>query len=184
MSDQDNRRFFEHFSVVLGVLVVFTIIIYFVANHISGATQVQQRGTRQRRRRGGAPQARRQRGRHGRQHGGRRRDGGPRRCAVGRAGHRSRGNHRCKRCSAAAASGEDIYNGTCFACHATGAAGAPKLGDKVDWGPRIAKGTDTLGSTRSAASVARKASCRRRRADYSDDLDQGRRRVHGEQGAK
>ena len=27
-------------------------------------------------------------------------------------------------------------------CHGAGAAGAPKLGDKADWGPRIAQGKD------------------------------------------
>jgi cytochrome c5 len=42
------------------------------------------------------------------------------------------------------AKGEDIYKQTCFACHAAGVAGAPKLGDKVAWGPRIAQGNDTL----------------------------------------
>ena len=29
-------------------------------------------------------------------------------------------------------------------CHAAGVAGAPKPGDKADWGPRIAQGNDTL----------------------------------------
>jgi cytochrome c5 len=42
------------------------------------------------------------------------------------------------------AKGEDIYKQTCFACHAAGVAGAPKLGDKAAWGPRIAQGIDTL----------------------------------------
>ena len=40
--------------------------------------------------------------------------------------------------------GEAIYKQTCSVCHATGVAGAPKLGDKAAWGPRLAKGTDTL----------------------------------------
>ena len=31
-----------------------------------------------------------------------------------------------------------------MACHGAGVAGAPKLGDKADWGPRIAQGNDTL----------------------------------------
>jgi cytochrome c5 len=44
----------------------------------------------------------------------------------------------------AARSGEDIYKASCFSCHGTGAAGAPKFGDAAAWGPRIAKGTDTL----------------------------------------
>ena len=29
-------------------------------------------------------------------------------------------------------------------CHAAGVAGAPKPGDKADWGPRIAQGKDLL----------------------------------------
>lgn len=41
-------------------------------------------------------------------------------------------------------SGEQVYNTTCQGCHGTGAAGAPKLGDKGAWGPRIAQGKDTL----------------------------------------
>lgn len=45
---------------------------------------------------------------------------------------------------AAIASGVQTYNQACAACHATGAAGAPKLGDKAAWEPRIAQGMDTL----------------------------------------
>ncbi|MGE0079780.1 MAG: cytochrome c5 family protein [Thiohalomonadaceae bacterium] len=45
---------------------------------------------------------------------------------------------------ASARSGEQVYNASCQACHATGAAGAPKLGDKAAWGPRIQQGMDTL----------------------------------------
>ncbi|MBI5041239.1 MAG: cytochrome c5 family protein [Gammaproteobacteria bacterium] len=44
----------------------------------------------------------------------------------------------------AAADGKKIYDTTCMACHATGAAGAPKVGDKAAWAPRIAQGMDTL----------------------------------------
>jgi len=40
--------------------------------------------------------------------------------------------------------GADIFKKTCAMCHQTGVAGAPKLGDKADWGPRIAQGNDTL----------------------------------------
>lgn len=46
--------------------------------------------------------------------------------------------------AAAAADGETVYKQSCFACHGTGAAGAPKLGDKADWQPRVAQGKDTL----------------------------------------
>lgn len=40
--------------------------------------------------------------------------------------------------------GEQIYTSTCLACHGAGVLGAPKLGDKAAWEPRIALGMDTL----------------------------------------
>lgn len=46
--------------------------------------------------------------------------------------------------TASGGGGEDTYNKTCMACHGTGAAGAPKIGDKADWGPRVAQGKQTL----------------------------------------
>lgn len=42
------------------------------------------------------------------------------------------------------AKGEDVYKKTCSVCHATGVAGAPKLGNKAEWQPRIAQGTAVL----------------------------------------
>jgi cytochrome c5 len=42
------------------------------------------------------------------------------------------------------AKGEDVYKKTCSVCHVAGVAGAPKLGDKADWRPRIAQGTAVL----------------------------------------
>src|SRR5688500_19873636 len=44
----------------------------------------------------------------------------------------------------AASAGEATYNASCVACHGAGIAGAPKVGDKAAWGPRIAKGNDAL----------------------------------------
>lgn len=41
-------------------------------------------------------------------------------------------------------SGEEVFNMACMACHGAGVAGAPKYTDKAAWGPRIAKGPDTL----------------------------------------
>ncbi|MFZ1294007.1 MAG: c-type cytochrome [Pseudomonadales bacterium] len=42
------------------------------------------------------------------------------------------------------AQGKKVYGTVCAMCHAAGVAGAPKPGDKADWGPRIAQGKDTL----------------------------------------
>jgi cytochrome c5 len=41
-------------------------------------------------------------------------------------------------------SGEEVYKSVCSACHSSGAAGAPKLGDKSDWAPRLKAGQKTL----------------------------------------
>ncbi|MGL4410158.1 MAG: c-type cytochrome [Zoogloea sp.] len=43
-----------------------------------------------------------------------------------------------------AAKGAEVFKNTCAMCHQTGVAGAPKLGDKPDWAPRIALGPDLL----------------------------------------
>jgi cytochrome c5 len=46
--------------------------------------------------------------------------------------------------NAAGDKGEATYNASCVACHGAGVAGAPKLGDKAAWGPRIAQGMAKL----------------------------------------
>ena len=42
------------------------------------------------------------------------------------------------------ASGKQIVQSSCLACHGTGVAGAPKIGDKDAWAPRIAHGQEVL----------------------------------------
>jgi cytochrome c5 len=42
------------------------------------------------------------------------------------------------------AKGEETFKKVCALCHKTGEAGAPKVGDKADWGLRIAQGKDAL----------------------------------------
>jgi cytochrome c5 len=44
----------------------------------------------------------------------------------------------------AAADGKKVFDSTCTACHGTGVAGAPKLGDKAAWAPRVKQGMDAL----------------------------------------
>ena len=40
--------------------------------------------------------------------------------------------------------GKKVFDSVCTACHTAGVAGAPKLGDKAAWAPRIKTGVDTL----------------------------------------
>ncbi len=40
--------------------------------------------------------------------------------------------------------GKSTYGKTCALCHAAAIAGAPKPGDKAEWGPRIAQGKEVL----------------------------------------
>ncbi len=49
--------------------------------------------------------------------------------------------------AAAGQGGEAVYSKACIVCHSTGVAGAPKVGDKAAWEPRLAQGMDTLMST-------------------------------------
>ena len=70
------------------------------------------------------------------------------------------------------ADGTAAYETACAACHGAGIAGAPKVGDKAAWGPRIAQGKDTLykhaieGFTGKSGVMPAKGA----RADWPDDL--------------
>lgn len=46
--------------------------------------------------------------------------------------------------SGAKVDGKKIYDTACVACHGAGVAGAPKVGDKEAWAPRIKQGSATL----------------------------------------
>ena len=45
---------------------------------------------------------------------------------------------------AVSGAGEALYKQACQVCHAAGVAGAPKLGDKEAWGPRITAGMESM----------------------------------------
>lgn len=45
---------------------------------------------------------------------------------------------------AGAAGGKSTYDKTCATCHAAGIAGAPRLGSREDWAPRIDQGMAAL----------------------------------------
>ena len=46
--------------------------------------------------------------------------------------------------AAAAGAVPALYTQTCAVCHGSGVAGAPKVGDKAAWAPRIAEGMDVM----------------------------------------
>lgn len=48
---------------------------------------------------------------------------------------------------AQAGEGAATYNTACAACHSAGIAGAPKVGDKAAWAPRLAKGKAAMYAT-------------------------------------
>ena len=45
---------------------------------------------------------------------------------------------------AATMSGPQVYNEACIACHGTGIGGAPMLSDSANWAPRIEQGLETM----------------------------------------
>lgn len=72
-------------------------------------------------------------------------------------------------------SGEELFNSTCKMCHGTGVAGAPVVGDKAAWAPRIGQGMETLfkhainGFTGTKGAMPARGTC----ASCSDDEIKG-----------
>ena len=129
MSKQDSH-FFNNFSLVLGILFAVTLGLFAFARHVGADHQGKQVTT------------------------------DPRYVAsveerlkpVSNVAVAGQDNSALaiKSTSAATAAAAIPENGTaayetaCVACHGAGIAGAPKVGDKAAWGPRIAQGKETL----------------------------------------
>ena len=128
MSADHDRTFFDTFMLVLGILVVVTLGLIFLARNIANETSavtheedpLNQAEVASRI----APVAR-----------------------VAVAGKDNAALNPPAAAPAAAAAdlpGEEVYKQVCTMCHAAALAGAPKTGDKAAWEPRIAQGIDTL----------------------------------------
>ncbi len=128
MSAEHDRKFFDTFMLVLGVLVGIAVLLYVLARIVAANTQethvisdpANQAVVAERI----APVAK-----------------------VAIAGQDNSALAPAPTAAAAPAAdlgGEEVFNMACLACHGAGVAGAPKMGDKAAWGPRIAKGTETL----------------------------------------
>ena len=129
MSKQDSH-FFNNFSLVLGILFAVTIGLLAFARHVGAEHQLQQVTTDPRY--VSSVQERLQPV-----------------AAVAVAGQdntalkiKSTGPETTA--AAVPKDGTAAYETACIACHGAGIAGAPKVGDKAAWGPRIAQGKDTL----------------------------------------
>ena len=135
MSKQDTH-FINMFSLVIGILVAFAVVLFVVARSIGSATQGQQMM--------GEPdyyksvEARiapiEQEAVAGRNNAGLAIK--PPEGATAQAGGSSG--------TAVPASGKELFEQTCSACHGAGVAGAPKAGDKAAWASHLAKGLPTL----------------------------------------
>ena len=139
LSAESDRKFIDTFMLVIGFLVGLTIVIFILANWISGRTQAvhikedpayQARAEERIRPVGQVAIA-------GSDNAGIRDPGGPRPAA-------DTGSHAAAAQPAADLDGEAIYKAACAACHSAGIAGAPKTGDAAGWGPRLEKGVDAL----------------------------------------
>jgi cytochrome c5 len=127
--DKHDQHFYDTFLLVLGILVAFAVGMYYLANHIAEATPAANE-------KGSATEEQLIDQR-----------------LAPMSDVQISGDAKSQMAVAAPAAapaggapktGKEIWDGTCSACHGTGVLGAPKMGDKAAWAPRIAKGMDML----------------------------------------
>jgi cytochrome c5 len=128
-SESSDRHFFNSFSLVLGILIAFAIVLFVVARLIGVASQSRNVLVDPMRvkdvEKNIAPFAQ-----------------------VAVAGHDNSALAVAPKSGAPAAdvptTGEQAFTKVCSACHVLGINGAPKMGDHAAWGPRIAQGKQAL----------------------------------------
>lgn len=125
--DKHDQHFYDTFLLVLGILVAFAVAMYWLAGSIASATP----GAYEK---GSATEEQLI---------------DQRLAPIGDV--QISGNASTQMAAAPAGNaagapktGKEIWEGTCSACHQTGLLGAPKIGDKAAWVPRVAKGMDVL----------------------------------------
>lgn len=132
MSKQDTH-FFNVFSLVIGLLVAVTIVLFALARVVASNTQEKQVLTEADYSRNVAA-----------------RISEPSHEAVAGADNSAlaiKAETPAGAGSAAPAmpkNGTELFEQTCSVCHGQGIAGAPKAGDRAAWAPRIAEGKPTL----------------------------------------
>jgi cytochrome c5 len=129
-SESSDTQFFNSFSVVLGILILFAIVLFAVARAVGKDTQGENvlmdplhlKGVQQ----NIAPFAHE---------------------AIAGQDNSALAALSAPKADAAAdvpSSGEQAFTKVCSACHGTGINGAPKVGDHAAWGPRLAQGKEVL----------------------------------------
>lgn len=117
MQMKTDSDFLKTFSGLIGALIALTIIIYVLAQMVVSGSNLKK-------------------------------DGGDQAVAerIKPVGEVTMGaiNSLVPAANASGDKGEATFNASCVACHGAGVAGAPKLGDKAAWAPRIAQGMAKL----------------------------------------
>ena len=129
MTEQEDQKFFDLFTLIIGLLIGITFGIFVLARFVSGGTQeewAQEDPFAQAEVLARIAPA-------GRVVlvGDEQPDSGAAQVAVAEP-------------VAAPMSGPQVYNAACVACHGAGIGGAPKLGDTAAWSDRLAQGADVL----------------------------------------
>jgi cytochrome c5 len=125
---EHDRKFFDTFMLVLGILIFIAAGLYVLARVVSAHTQEQHVLTDPAMKAAVAERI----------------------APVAKVAVAGQDNSALAPAQAAQAApaadlaGEEVFNMACVACHGAGVAGAPKFGDKGAWVPRIAKGAATL----------------------------------------
>jgi len=131
-SESSDTQFFNSFSMVLGILIAFAIVLFAVARSIGADTQarnvLEDPLAIANVHKNIAPLAH-----------------------VAIAGHDNAALAALIKPAVAPEGGASVpatpeaaFQAVCSACHSTGVNGAPKIGDHAAWGPRIAQGKETL----------------------------------------
>jgi cytochrome c5 len=130
-NESSDTQFFNSFSMVLGILIFFAIVLFAVARSIGADTQgrnvLEDPLAMEMVKKNTEPFAH-----------------------VAIAGHDNSALAALTKPAAAGpaanvpATPEAAFQAVCSACHSTGVNGAPKIGDHAAWGPRIAQGKETL----------------------------------------
>ena len=122
MSASHDRKFFDTFMLVLGILLGVTIALIilarFVVSNTSGSRTAEDPIYQQEVAKRIAPVAK---------------------VAVSGADNTALAAPEAEPVAAVDLSGEEVYNQACVACHGAGVAGAPKLGDAAAWAPRLSR---------------------------------------------